>query len=118
MQVRGMLYVVLAVALDYIFVNSVSASAVPAANSASSNCCRHIPGDAGWPSRRDWARLNSTVGGRLVATVPLAHVCHETGPFAAYDAAACDGLRENFLQAGPATMLVIPAVLLANPSMR
>lgn len=38
--------------------------------------CRFIPGDVGWPSLQDWAELNSTVGGRLIVTVPVASICH------------------------------------------
>ncbi|GAP86889.2 putative FAD linked N-terminal [Rosellinia necatrix] len=38
--------------------------------------CRNLPGDAAWPSQSQWAQLNSTVGGRLIATVQLASVCH------------------------------------------
>ncbi|KAI3327076.1 FAD-binding domain-containing protein [Xylariaceae sp. AK1471] len=38
--------------------------------------CKHIPGDPNWPKPADWARLNKTVDGRLVATVPVATYCH------------------------------------------
>lgn len=50
--------------------------------------CRFIPGDDEWPARSDWARLNQTVGGRLIASVPQGHVCHDP----TYDEAACDAL--------------------------
>ncbi|KAF2850025.1 FAD-binding domain-containing protein [Plenodomus tracheiphilus IPT5] len=56
--------------------------------------CRNIPGDAGWPSEKEWQYLNATVEGRLVATVPLGSVCHTKGDFAAYDAATCATLGE------------------------
>ena len=39
--------------------------------------CKCLPGDTCWPSTQEWSRLNSTVGGRLVATVPLAAACHD-----------------------------------------
>lgn len=52
--------------------------------------CRVIPGDKAWPGDAAWARLNETVGGRLVATVPRARVCHG-GDF---DESACAALRE------------------------
>ncbi|KXX75975.1 Bifunctional solanapyrone synthase [Madurella mycetomatis] len=81
---------------------------------ASSPPCRYIPGDAGWPSRRDWARLNATVGGRLIATVPVAHVCHKTGPFSAYDEGACEDLVEAFQDAGPETLCTVPGEIF-NP---
>ncbi|GAB1314564.1 FAD-dependent isoamyl alcohol oxidase [Madurella fahalii] len=87
--------------------------AVPAVL-ASGSRCRYIPGDAGWPSRRDWARLNATVGGRLIATVPLAHVCHKVGPFAAYDEGACEDLGDAIQDAGPSTLCTVPGEIF-NP---
>ncbi|KAG6361364.1 hypothetical protein INS49_009591 [Diaporthe citri] len=53
-----------------------------------------IPGDETWPSSADWQTLNSTVGGRLVATIPQASVCHAT-PYANYDEAACSVVVKN-----------------------
>ncbi|KAK1999626.1 FAD binding domain-containing protein [Colletotrichum falcatum] len=55
--------------------------------------CKYLPGDAGWPSADAWARLNETVGGRLVATVPLGSPCHGD----AYDAAECARLQDAWL---------------------
>ena len=69
--------------------------------------CRYIPGDAGWPSQRDWQRLNATIGGRLTATVPLAHVCHDGGLFPAYNETVCSALREAFIDAGAQTLYVV-----------
>ncbi|KAI5865325.1 putative FAD-dependent isoamyl alcohol oxidase [Durotheca rogersii] len=57
--------------------------------------CRHIPGDAGWPSLRKWAQLNETVGGRLISTIPQAHVCHDE-PFGQYNKTACDELSAEW----------------------
>lgn len=56
--------------------------------------CRSIPGDTTWPSQSTWNRLNRTVGGRLVATVPQAAVCHSRGygPLK-QNATACSALR-------------------------
>lgn len=54
--------------------------------SFTNSTCRNIPGDAGWPTADSWARLNATVDGRLLATVPIAHVCHEP----TYDEEACN----------------------------
>lgn len=87
----------------------VFAVAVPAVASAATigaGACRYIPGDAGWPRPEHWSQLNSTVGGRLIPTVPLASVCHQTGPFAAYDFDACNDLGTSFQDAGPQTMFV------------
>ncbi|KAF1948088.1 FAD-binding domain-containing protein [Byssothecium circinans] len=76
--------------------------------------CRYIPGDAGWPSAKEWQQLNATVGGRLIATVPLGSVCHTKGDFAAYDAAACAALGTAIVQAGPQTLEPVPGEIM-NP---
>ncbi|RYP18465.1 hypothetical protein DL765_003919 [Monosporascus sp. GIB2] len=65
-------------------------------NAASS--CKNIPGDKGWPSSRHWARLNQTVGGRLIETVPMPSVCHEA-PYNAFNQGMCDALKSNWLLA-------------------
>ncbi|KAK7932726.1 FAD binding domain-containing protein [Apiospora marii] len=64
---------------------SVSTDAAPAAAP-----CRCFPGDACWPDEKAWAELNSTVDGRLIATVPLASVCHGTNT---YSEKGCADLR-------------------------
>ena len=43
---------------------------------AAHEACRYLPGDLGWPTEEDWSRLNTTIGGRLVAGTPLASHCH------------------------------------------
>lgn len=55
--------------------------------------CRCFPGDACWPTDAEWQKLNETVGGRLVVTVPLAAPCHDP----TYDASTCEVLRDNWL---------------------
>ena len=55
--------------------------------------CRALPGDAAWPSVQEWSTLNSTVNGKLIATVPLASPCHDPN----YDKAACVALRQNWI---------------------
>ena len=54
-----------------------------------SSTCLCMPGDACWPGKEDWVTLNASLSGRLVATVPLAHVCHDP----TFDANACMALR-------------------------
>ncbi|KAF2805464.1 isoamyl alcohol oxidase [Mytilinidion resinicola] len=54
--------------------------------------CRCIPQDPCWPSTADWDRLNDTLSGRLIATVPLAHVCHDPQ----YNQTACDALKKGW----------------------
>lgn len=56
--------------------------------------CRNLPGDAGWPTLAAWNRFNLTVGGRLVATVPLGSPCHDP----TYLAAECASLQSQWLE--------------------
>ncbi|KAI1760167.1 FAD-binding domain-containing protein [Hypoxylon sp. FL1150] len=58
--------------------------------------CKYLPGDANWPSQDEWAALNNTVGGRLIATVPLGSPCHDP----AYDNELCASLQEQWLYSG------------------
>lgn len=55
--------------------------------------CRYLPGDAGWPSQDAWTKLNTTVNGKLVATVPIGSPCHDP----TYDASACSALQQQWL---------------------
>ncbi|RAL16297.1 putative isoamyl alcohol oxidase [Aspergillus homomorphus CBS 101889] len=64
-------------------------STVSATNSGDCHC---LPGDSCWPSTSSWDALNSTVNGRLVATVPVGTPCHAPN----YDAAACKDLQSNW----------------------
>lgn len=59
---------------------------------AAAATCRSLPGDSTWPSEAKWAQLNSTVGGRLIATVPLATVCHAPK----HDQTACQKLAKTW----------------------
>ncbi|KAB5575314.1 FAD binding domain-containing protein [Coniochaeta sp. 2T2.1] len=61
---------------------------------ATSSQCHVLPGDTNWPNASAWALLNATVGGRLVATLPIGHVCHDP----TYDAAACAALQQSWTQ--------------------
>ncbi|KAK0651725.1 putative isoamyl alcohol oxidase [Cercophora newfieldiana] len=54
--------------------------------------CKCFPGEACWPSASAWRSLNSTVGGRLIETVPLAKVCHNPD----LDAAQCQALQDRW----------------------
>ena len=65
------------------------ASLVAIAAPAIASNCHCLPTDSCWPAPSVWASLNSTVGGRLVATVPIGTPCHAPN----YDAAACAALK-------------------------
>ncbi|KAK3984439.1 isoamyl alcohol oxidase [Cladorrhinum sp. PSN332] len=56
--------------------------------------CRSFPGDRSWPTAQDWETLNNTVGGRLIATIPIGAVCHDTFPGINYDAEKCAEVRD------------------------
>ncbi|KAI1170396.1 FAD binding domain protein [Nemania sp. FL0916] len=63
---------------------------------SSDNQCRCFPGDECWPSRADWAALNQSVYGALVATVPIGSPCHDTFPGVSYDAEKCGEIQANW----------------------
>ncbi|KAH6641401.1 hypothetical protein F5144DRAFT_545454 [Chaetomium tenue] len=69
--------------------------------------CKCFPGDACWPSAHDWANLNQTVSGRLVATVPLGQACHDPD----YDPVRCQALRDGWQN--PATHMDDSASVMA-----
>ena len=74
-----------------------------AVGSAQSNHdCRCFPGEECWPSTDVWDQFNQTVGGRLIATVPLASPCHDPN----YDAAVCDKIKDQWTD--PELQYVIP----------
>ncbi|KAK3114359.1 hypothetical protein LTR53_007396 [Teratosphaeriaceae sp. CCFEE 6253] len=59
--------------------------------------CRCFPRDACWPTTADWTAFNKTIGGKLVATIPLAAPCHND-PYAAYSNATCSALQAGWLE--------------------
>ncbi|KAK9415510.1 putative FAD-binding PCMH-type domain-containing protein [Seiridium unicorne] len=70
-----------------------TASAVPLDTSEANTrdvLCKAIPGDSAWPSDLDWAQLNNSVGGVLLATRPIAYVCHDPS----FDEDTCASLKE------------------------
>jgi hypothetical protein len=73
---------------------------VPAAalaSAATNQTCKYIPGDEGWPSQDVWSQLNQTVGGKLIATVPQASICHMDGfGGTQYDETACKALQQTW----------------------
>jgi hypothetical protein len=67
-------------------------AAVLSLAAGSNSQCRSVPGDAEWPDASAWSALNNTIGGRLLATVPLAAPCHAPN----YDAQRCAFLQEQW----------------------
>ncbi|KAH8682945.1 hypothetical protein BGZ60DRAFT_368557 [Tricladium varicosporioides] len=76
--------------------------------------CHCFPGDSCWPSAAKWNALNTTVGGRLIATVPIGTPCHDP----TYDAAACTALKEawELPQTHLASSSSVMAPMFANQS--
>ncbi|KAG0236152.1 hypothetical protein BGW42_004036 [Actinomortierella wolfii] len=54
--------------------------------------CRCLPDLPCWPSTSVWSSFNETVGGRLIATYPVARECHD--PF--YDEAKCSEIKQGY----------------------
>lgn len=57
--------------------------------------CRCFPGYDCWPRAIDWANFNDTLGGKLLATIPIASVCHDDS-WDQYDETACKGLQDTW----------------------
>ncbi|KAJ5607773.1 hypothetical protein N7537_004392 [Penicillium hordei] len=68
---------------------------VSIANHTNSPACRCMPQDPCWPEDNQWARFNKTVNGNLIATVPIASVCH-LDSFMPYDQPQCVQLQSNW----------------------
>lgn len=60
--------------------------------------CKCFPGDDCWPSLCDWDKLNQTVKGRLVATVPLASPCYPSSEWDNYGNDTCSDLQNGWLK--------------------
>lgn len=57
---------------------------------SSSRSCYCFPNEACWPAQSAWDTLNTTVGGRLIATIPIGAPCHDP----LYNATECALLRD------------------------
>nr|POE87418.1 fad-linked oxidoreductase zeb1 [Quercus suber] len=72
-----------------------NAASVPSPWHGDHNACRSIPGDPSWPSAAQWDVLNRTTGGKLIASVPLGSVCHDS-VFGPYHEDKCNALRAKW----------------------
>jgi len=72
--------------------------------------CHCFPGDACWPDDNIWSSFNSTIGGTLIATVPIASPCHYD-PFTTYNAGVCQNLQTAWTS--PATHYDSPSSIAA-----
>ncbi|KAJ5372965.1 FAD-binding type 2 [Penicillium concentricum] len=72
--------------------------------------CRCMPQESCWPKDHLWARFNETVDGKLIATVPIASVCH-IDSFTTYNESQCAQLQSNW--GFPATHYESPSSAMA-----
>lgn len=63
--------------------------------SQSPPACRCFPGDTCWPTKASWTAFNQSLGGKLIATIPVASPCHDD-PYIPYDARQCSQLRSSW----------------------
>jgi len=69
----------------FVWACATAATVTLTSTASESASCRCFPSEACWPSRSAWDNLNATVGGRLVATIPLGSPCHDP----VYNATEC-----------------------------
>ncbi len=91
---RIVLFLVTALAVFNLF-GRVSSLQQLLPRSTKSSTCRCFPGDDCWPTESEWNEFNQTLKGKLIATKPIASVCH-LDPFEAYDVQKCADLQSNW----------------------
>ena len=86
------------VSMPFVILASLCASLSAAAPQYSpSGQCKPMPGDPDWPSDNDWAALNQTVGGKLLAPSPPAIVCYPDGkPIPSNSSTACSTIGASW----------------------
>jgi len=57
--------------------------------------CRSLPEDSSWPTATEWNDFNKTLGGRLIATKPIASSCH-LDTFEAFSQTECSALQASW----------------------
>ncbi|KUJ07710.1 FAD binding domain-containing protein [Mollisia scopiformis] len=80
----------------FIILRSTLAHTLGRSQNGSVSDCRCFPVDQCWPTAAEWAAFNETIDGKLIATVPIASICHHDS-FAPYDAGKCEQLQEDWL---------------------
>lgn len=79
--------------LSTLFCFTGAALAIPAPSN-SSRSCKVTPFDSEWPSIAEWNSLNSSIGGRLLQTTPVASSCWTANPFGSQ--VPCDIVDANW----------------------
>jgi hypothetical protein len=57
--------------------------------------CKATPGSKNWPSDNEWAKLNTSLSGRLLKPSPPGAVCHRGQP--TFDSDACPAVAAGWL---------------------
>ena len=57
--------------------------------------CRCFPGDTCWPTISEWTAFNKSIGGKLIATIPIASPCHDDA-FGPFDLQECTKLQSTW----------------------
>ncbi|CAG8975654.1 hypothetical protein HYALB_00008413 [Hymenoscyphus albidus] len=90
---------------------------------SSTTSCRCFLGDACWPSSTSWQSFNSSIGGNLIASVPIAAVCHDystsNSSATTFDANACQSLEDSWFYPSthlPSSSSAMGAPIFANNS--
>jgi hypothetical protein len=65
------------------------------ANSSNSPVCRCMPQDPCWPNDDRWDHFNTTIAGKLIATIPIASPCH-LDLFTPYNKTQCAQLHSDW----------------------
>ncbi|KAG0226581.1 hypothetical protein BGW41_004136 [Actinomortierella wolfii] len=85
--------------IHFFFIQTAASThvAVPVASATQNQTdhhlrCRCFSSQPCWPSANDWATLNATTNGRLIATYPTSRVCHD--PF--YDPVQCELIQQRY----------------------
>jgi hypothetical protein len=66
-----------------------------AVTSLADSKCKATPGSNNWPSDIEWAKLNTSLSGRLLKPPPPGAVCHQDQP--TFDPAACPEVAADWL---------------------
>lgn len=80
------------VGLVFLFLRVAQALAAITSKYPPEQSCRVLPDDSLWPHAESWEKLNNTISGRLIAIVPLGHVCHDP----TYNQTACAALQAGW----------------------
>ncbi|OTB13179.1 hypothetical protein K445DRAFT_76648 [Daldinia sp. EC12] len=83
--------------LSVLLLPAISASANAAilknGGSGAESPCRCFPGDACWPTIDTWDAFNTSLGGKLISTIPIGAPCHHDTA-AGYNSDQCRNLQD------------------------